>query len=121
MFPPATGLFGGVALSTPGTIALAVGTGDLRVLDSVEGMLAASDGGVRAAALAALGLAGDARVAPAARQALQDPNPHVRVAAAEALAQLETPDASQAVENLVNDEATARDGLRLAQGSRGPG
>jgi HEAT repeat protein len=121
MFPPATGLFGGVALTTPGTIALAVGTGDLRVLDAVEGVLAASDPGVRAVAFAALGLAGDARVAPAARQALQDRNPRVRVAAAEALARLGAPDASQVVENLITDDATAREGLRLAQGVQGPG
>lgn len=121
MFPPAAGLFGGVALTTPEAIALAVGTGDLRVLDSVEGVLAASDPAVRAAAFAALGLAGDARVESAARQALQDRNPRVRVAATEALARLGAPDASQAVESLVADEATARDGLRLAQMVQGAG
>jgi len=119
--PPTTGLFLGVALSTPGTIALAAGTGDLRVLDAIEGVLVASDPGVRAAAFAGLGLAGDARVIPAARQALQDRDPRVRVAAAEALARLGTPDASQAVENLIADESTARDGLRLAQGVQGAG
>ncbi len=114
-FPPATGLFGGVALTTPGTIALAVGTGDLRALDSVEGVLAASDPGVRAAAFAALGTAGDARVAPAAREALRDRNRAVRVASAEALVRLGTADAGQAVEGLVADDETALDGLRLAR------
>jgi hypothetical protein len=121
VFPPAAGLFGGVALATPETIALAAGTGDLRVLDSVEGVLAASDPAVRAAALAALGLAGDARVQTAALQALQDRNPRVRVAAAEALARLGVPAANQAVENLIADDTTARDGLRLAQMVQGAG
>lgn len=121
MTPPAAGLFGGVALTTPGTIALAANTGDLRVLDALEGVLAASDPGVRAAAFAGLGLAGDARVVPAARQALQDKNSRVRVAAAGALVRLGTPDASQAVENLIADESTARDGLRLAREVQSPG
>lgn len=115
MFPPASSLFGGVALTTPATIALAAQTGDLRVLDSIEGVLAASDPAVRAAALAALGLAGDARVQAAARLALQDQDARVRVAAADALARLGAPDAGPAVEALIGAPATARDGLRLAQ------
>jgi HEAT repeat protein len=115
MFPPASTLFGGVALTTPPTIALAAQTGDLRVLDAIQGVLAASDPAVRAAAFAALGLAGDARVQPAARLALKEPDARVRVAAAEALAELGAPDAGPAVEALVGDPATAREGLRLAQ------
>lgn len=121
MFPPASALFAGVALTTAPTIALAAETGDLRVLGAIEGVLAASDPAVRAAALAALGFAGDARVQPAARQALRDPDPRVRVAAAEALGRLDAPDAPAAVESLIGDAATARDGLRLAQDVQGTG
>jgi HEAT repeat protein len=71
---------------------------------------------LRAAAIAALGLAGDARVLDAAREAAKDKEPRVRVAGADALVHLAAPDAGKAIEALVGDEVTARDGLRLAGG-----
>ena len=113
--PPATPLLGGVVLTTPATIALAADVGDLRSLDSIEAALGASDPSLRAAALAALGVAGDARAAPAARSALLDRDARVRVAAADTLVRLGAFDSPAAVEALIADDATALDGLRLAQ------
>ena len=121
LFPPEAALLAGVALTTPGAIALAAGTADLRALDALQGILAASDPAVRAAALAALGLAGDWRVRPAAAEARKDRDPRVRVAACDALARLGAPEAAAAVEGLIADEATARDGLRLARLVQAPG
>jgi HEAT repeat protein len=121
LFPPDSSLLGGVALTTPGAIGLAAATGDLRSLDAIEGVLAASDPLVRSAALAALGLAGDWRVRPTAREALRDHDPRVRVAGADALTRLGAPEAAAAVEQLITDDATARNGLQLAQWVQGPG
>jgi hypothetical protein len=115
VYPPSAPLLGGVMLTTPAMIELAVDVGDLRALDSIRGALRASDPALRAAALAALGSAGDARTAEAAREALKDRDPRVRLAGADALVRLGAPDAGQAVEGLVADDATARDALRLAQ------
>ncbi len=121
MFPPPMALFGGVALTTPAMVGLASATGDMRALDAIEGVLAASDPALRAAALAALAVGGDARVVTAARSAVQDHDPRVRVAAADALVRLETADAGPTVEALIGDPATALDGLRLALGVQCPG
>lgn len=115
LVPPVAPLLGGVALTTPGTIALAAQVGDLRSIDAIEGALRASDAGLRAAALAALGVLGDARALDTARTALHDKDARVRIAAADALVRLSTPDAAAAVEGLVMDDATCREGLRLAQ------
>jgi HEAT repeat protein len=114
-------VLGGVALTTPATIAMAAGIGDLRVLDAVLGVMRASDPALRAAALDALGAAGDTRVADVARSALHDEDARVRVAAAEALARIATPDAAQAVEALVADDATALEGLRIGQNVQSEG
>ena len=119
--PPATALLGGVALTTPPTIALAIEAGDLRSLGAILGAVHASDPALRAAAIAALGVAGDARVLDAAREAGKDKEPRVRVAGADALAHLGAPEAAQAVETLVGDEVTARDGLRIAQNVQAEG
>jgi HEAT repeat protein len=108
-------VFGGVALTTPGTLALAARVGDLRTLDAILGVMRASDPALRAAALVALGDAGDTRVAEIARGALHDEDARVRVAAAEALARLATPDAAPVVEALVADDSTALEGLRVAR------
>jgi HEAT repeat protein len=121
MHPPAQPLLGGVVLTTPATIALAVAAGDLRSLDAIVGALSASDPALRAMAIAALGLAGDSRVLEAARAALADPDPRVRLAAGDALVRLGTPDAARAVEALVADDATALGALRLAELVQGEG
>ena len=114
-------VLGGVALTTPATIAMAVKIGDLRTLDAILGVMRASDPALRAAALIALGDAGDTRAAELARGALHDSDARVRVAAVDALARLATPDAAPAVEELIADDATALDGLRIAQDVQGDG
>ena len=86
---------GGVALTTPPMIALAARVGDLRTLESILGVVKASDPALRSAALAALAAAGDTRAVDVARAALHDDDPRVRVAAAEALTRLATPDAAK--------------------------
>jgi hypothetical protein len=121
LVPPVAPLLGGVALTTPGTIALAAEVGDLRSIDAIAGALRASDGGLRAAALAALGVLGDARALEAARAAVHDKDARVRIAAGDALVRLGAPDAGAAVEGLVMDDATCREGLRLAQLVAGEG
>ena len=121
VYPPATPLLGGVALTTPGMIALAVHLGDLRSVGAILGVVHASDPVLRAASIAALGLFGDARALDVAREAAKDKDPRVRVAGADALAHLGTPEGAGAVEALIADDSTAREGLRLAQdaGSEG--
>lgn len=119
--PPAPSLLGGVVLTTPATVTLAVAVGDLRSLDAIQGALSASDPSLRATALVALGLAGDSRVLDGARAALSDRDPRVRLAAADALVRLGAPDAPKAVEALVVDDATALDALRLARLAQGDG
>ena len=114
-------VLGGVALTTPATIAIAVKIGDLRTLDAILGVMRASDPALRAAALIALGDAGDTRAAEPARGALHDSDARVRIAAVDALARLATLDAAPAVEELIADDATALDGLRIAQDVQGDG
>lgn len=119
--PPVTPVLGGVALTTPGMVALAAELGDLRSLGAILGAMHTSDPALRAAAIAGLGVMGDARALDVAHEAAKDKDPRVRVAGAEALARLGAADAAQAVEALMTDDATARDGLRLAQEVRSEG
>jgi HEAT repeat protein len=121
LHPPVWPVLGGITLTTPATIALASSVGDLRSLDAIEGALRASDAGLRAAALAALGAARDTRCLPTAREALRDPDPRARLAAAEALVRLGAPEAAEIVAALVGDDATVRGALRLAQEVQGDG
>jgi HEAT repeat protein len=116
---PVWPVLGGVTLTTPATVALASTVGDLRSLDAIEGALRASDAGLRAAALAALGAARDTRCLPAARAAMHDPDLRARLAAAEALVRLGAPEAEESVAALVGDDATVRGALRLAQEVQG--
>src|SRR5882672_18747 len=120
--PPAAPLvLGGVALTTPATISLAADVGDLRSLDAVLGAVRASDPALRAVAIAALGASGDARAVEVARTAVNDRDARVRLAAAAALVRLGAPDAPQAVEALVTDDATALGALGLARETQGDG
>jgi HEAT repeat protein len=121
LFPPITPVLGGVALTTPGTIKLAVDVGDLRSLDSIDGAARTSDPALRAAAISALGIMGDGRAIGLARAAAHDPDPGVRVAAAAALVHLGMADAAAAVEALIGDVATSREGLKLAAETQGEG
>lgn len=113
--PPTAAPLGGVALTTPSMIALAAEIGDLRTLDAILGAVKSSDPAVRAAAIAALGSVADARVVEIARASVGDRDARVRVAAGAALARLGAPDAPRAVEALIADDATAIEGLRLAE------
>jgi hypothetical protein len=119
--PPSSPLLGGVVLTTPATIALAVTVGDLRSLEAIEAAMNASDPSLRAAALLALGTAGDSRIVDAARAAQHDRDPRVRLAAAGALVRLRAPDAARVVEALVVDDATSLEALGLAQLVQGEG
>jgi HEAT repeat protein len=119
--PPAPPLLGGVVLTTPATIALAASVGDLRAVDAIEGAMSASDPALRAAALVALAVGGDLRIADAARSGLRDRDARVRLAAGDALVRLGAPDAARAIEELVGDDATALDALRLAELVQGEG
>jgi HEAT repeat protein len=112
--PQSPAVLGGVSLTTRSMIGLAADTHDLRTLDTLLGVLKASDPVVRSAALEALGRAGDARVVEIARAAVRDPVAKVRVAAASALARSSAPEAPGAVVALVSDDTTALEGLRLA-------
>jgi hypothetical protein len=118
---PAAPLVGTAVPTTPALIALAAEAGDLRSLDAIEGATNADESAQRAAALMALGAAGDRRVLAKARAALRDRDAGVRLAAANALVRLGAPDASLAVEGLVGDDATALEALRLAQQVQGEG
>lgn len=119
LYPPAAPVLGGVTLTTPATASLAAAVGDLRSFDALEGALRASDPALRASAIVALGEAGDSRVVEAARSAVHDPNPRVRLAAGEALVRLDAPEAAGVVAELAGEDATALGGLRLAQISQG--
>jgi HEAT repeat protein len=119
--PPAAPLLGGVVMTTPAIVGLAASVGDLRSLGAILGVVHASDPALRAAALAALGAAGDGRVLDAAREAIKDKDPRVRLAAADALARLRAPDAEPALVALIADDATVRDALRVARDVQGEG
>ena len=115
--PPELALLTGVTLTTAPMIALAVGTGDLRALDTIFGAVRASDPSLRAAALVALGRAGDSwRTSEVAHAALRDPGKRASVSQRPRLwSRLAARDASQAVEALIADDATALAGLQLGQ------
>jgi len=120
--PPSTAhVFGGASPTTPAMIALAANMADLRTLDAV--LMVAQTGAppVRAAALLALGSAGDTRGINTARSTVHDPDPAVRIAATKALVLLETADAPRAVEELVADDRTVLEGLSLGQDVQGEG
>jgi hypothetical protein len=110
---------GTVAQETHAVIALAGNLADLRTIDAIVGMVRSSDPAVRAAAITALAVAGDARDVEAARDAATDHDPSVRVAAAAALVRLSAADAEKVVAALVTDDATALDGLRLIEEVQG--
>jgi HEAT repeat protein len=113
-FPPekvATAITGPL---TPALLRLAAALGDLRALDAVRAALQASDATTRIAALDAMAAMGDARGVAAASPLRKDPEPRVREAAVGALVRLVAPERFRAVEELVGDETTAREGARLA-------
>ena len=100
--------------SVPALRALAQ-SGDLRSLDALQTQMAAGDIPTRAAALIALAQLGDMRVLAAARAATGEKDARLRAAAGEALVLLDAPERFQDVVILINDDATARTGIRLAE------
>ncbi|MDP9035654.1 MAG: HEAT repeat domain-containing protein, partial [Myxococcota bacterium] len=119
LYPPEAPVLGGVTLTTPAMAVLAASVGDLRSFDALEGATRTSDPALRASALVALGQGGDARAARTARDAANDPDARVRLAAGEALVLLGAPDAAEIVSRLIADDTTALGGLRLAQRTQG--
>jgi HEAT repeat protein len=90
-------------------------SGDLRSGGVMQRAARSNDGMVRAASLSALASLGDPHAADTARAWRHDADARVRVAAAATLARTSDADAAGAVEELIADDATVEDGLRLAQ------
>lgn len=122
VLPPSNAnVLGGSAMTTAAMIGLAARSGDLRAIDAIAGLAHAADATLRAASIAAIGLEGDARDLGAVHAAVADPDPRVRAAAGAALVRLGAADASDVVQTLIKDDATALDGLDLAQFVQGEG
>jgi hypothetical protein len=92
---------------------------DLRSSGAVLRVAHATDAEVRTASMVALAGLGDARAADAARALLRNPEPRIRVAAATALVRVADPGGEDAVQDLISQDETAEDGLRLAQNVQG--
>src|SRR5215472_14223698 len=99
----------------PAVVQLTARLSDLRTLDAVRAAARLTDVPTRAAALRALAQVGDTRAAPLARASVADPEPQVRIAAAEALVALGAPEGARAVQSLLEQGATALEGARLAE------
>jgi len=119
--PSSANVLDAAVMTTPALITLAARGGDLRTIDAIVALAHSGDAALRAASIAAIGTDGDARDTGIVRSALADTDPRVRVAAAAALVRLNAPDAAGAVETLINDGATALDGLDLARFVQGEG
>jgi HEAT repeat protein len=113
-FPPETVATAITGPLTPALLRLSAKIGDLRALDAVHAALQATDAATRAAALDAMVAMEDSAAGAAAGRMLKDAEPRVREAAAHALVRLGVPERFRAVDALVGDDATAREGLRLA-------
>ncbi len=92
-------------------------TGDLRLLEPLlSAARGASDAQTRAAAIVALGHAGDQRALDVARAMMgEQKDARLRIAAAETMALLDAPERFRAVEVLIADPGTASAGVRLAE------
>jgi hypothetical protein len=90
-------------------------TGDLRMLPAVRAASASSDPVVRAKSLLVRATLGDVDSVGTAQSWRHDPDAGVRTAAAEVLVGFASPEAASAVGDLVGDDATVVDGLRLAR------
>jgi len=113
-FPPeqlATAVTGPLS---PTLLRLAGKLGDLRALDAVHAALTAADATTRAAALDAMVEMADSRAVAAASSMRKDAEPRVRESAVGALVRLGAPERFRAVEALIADETTVREGARLA-------
>jgi HEAT repeat protein len=100
---------------SPALLRLAAQMGDLRALDSARAALSATDAATRAAAFDAVSELGDTRALDPARSAAKDADPRVREAATRALVRLGAPERTSAVEALIGDMATAKEGAHLAE------
>ncbi len=100
------------SIGTVGALSL---LGDLRSAGVVLRATRSSDVTVRAASLMARAGLGDPHASDTARAWQHDPEARIRVAAAATLARASDPDGAGAVEELIADDETGEDGLRLAQ------
>jgi HEAT repeat protein len=89
---------------------------DLRTTGAALDGLRSGDSDLRVASLRALTHLGDARAVVAAKAWRHDPEARLRAAAAATLVRTEDTTAADAVAELVADDETAEDGLRLAEG-----
>ncbi len=113
-FPPekvATAVTGPLS---PVLLGLAASLGDLRALDAVRAALSSTDAATRAGALDAMVQMGDSRAVTAASSMSKDPEPRIRESAVGALVRLGAAERFRGVEQLIGDEETAREGVRLA-------
>jgi HEAT repeat protein len=100
---------------TPNALRLSIDLVDLRGEDTTLEASRSLDAAVRALALRGAGVLGDARALPRAEEAKHDGDALVREAATAALVDLGAPDAAGAVRALIEDDATAGDGIALSE------
>ncbi len=117
LFPPRDpGFFGTSGAALPAEVVRMLGRlGDLRALDVLHAASRSSDVSVRGSALVALAELGDERAIALARTAIAEPDARLRAAAGEALVVLSAPERFKAVTALLEDDATASIGVRLAE------
>jgi HEAT repeat protein len=99
---------------SPALLHLAAAMGDLRALDAAHAALHATDPSTRVAALTAVSEMGDGASIAEAHAMASDPDARVRAAAASALVRLGAPERHRAVEDLILDDETSIEGIRLA-------
>jgi HEAT repeat protein len=117
--PPRDMLVRGQALLTPALIGLVGRIGDLRLISLVERGLGSSDESTRAASLVTLAALGDSRALVAAREAPEDPDMGVSLAAAEVLVRLGDGDAAKSVAVLLGRDDTVLRAVELARHVQG--
>jgi HEAT repeat protein len=88
--------------------------GDLRAVDRLRALLLEADPAGKIAAMVALAKLGDEAALPVAREWLKRAEPRLRRAAAEALVDLDAPEAPLAVRALLESDALRDDGVRFA-------
>lgn len=117
--PPRDMLVRGQALLTPALIGLVGRIGDLRLISRVERGLGSSDESTRAASLTALAALGDWRALVAAREARDDPDMGVSLAATEVLVRFGDPDAAKAVVGLLGRDDSVLRAIEFARNVQG--
>lgn len=96
------------------TVDLLARLNDLRAADVLVRVADGKDDVSAALSVLALARLGDARAIRVARAVTSESRPELRIAAAEALAELRDPNADAAIQNLLNDDKLAGEAKRLA-------